>query len=121
MAMRKTPPGLRMKGPKHWQKAGIVGVTFLREHIQRPQVGRRRERPRAAVANYFCGADVLQNVTRSDYIITKFVRIHLLDTSMAISLTGDFMSPSGNLPNDLGVTLSDPTHHKERRFRVEPI
>src|ERR1700687_615796 len=121
MPMDETAPWLGVKVAENRQKAGIVGITFFRQHIQGPEVLGMGKGARATISDYFQTARGFYRMARAGKVFAKLRHTHLAHAAVVKTLTGDFMPAAGNFPNDFRKAFCHPPHNEEGGMGLETV
>src|SRR6266851_393648 len=108
MFVGEAEPRISRIGIETRYDAGIVGVSFLGQHIEHPKVGRGTQTLRNAVSDHPLSTCYFQCVSGTASVIAKFFPSHLPYIAVVEAVVCDLVSLVGNLRNQVGTTLSNP-------------
>jgi len=103
------------------KNAGIVRESFLGQYIERPQRFAGYGITRCPITVNLFPADVFQNGFGPVHILSKLIRSDPIDQFMAITMAGNLMASTINLPNKVRAPFSHPAEDEKGRLDPELV
>src|SRR5262245_9846996 len=118
--LEATPRLVRKLTPAR-RDAGIVGVTFVGQDIERPQIVGPKPAVGHAVSENERTRGAFEGLARLRQVVAQFTGRHAANAAVVVTLAGNLMAALGDLADQLRELIADPAEDEERRLDAVAI